>query len=159
MLTVLAAVAIIIFLIGVVISLGTNDGLGPSMVVIAILLMLIWSAIPARAEEHNGHRPQDQALHEQFYSHWMMPKNRNISCCHNEDCKPSEARKIGDDWYARQEGDTGEFTKVPKDTVDIGLPDSPDSPDGRSHMCGRRYSGGWASGGFTVFCFIAGAGG
>lgn len=111
----------------------------------------------ARGDDHK-HPPQDAAIHEKFYKKWMMPTNRAVSCCHDEDCKPAEAYMKDGRWYARHVGDPGPFNLIPKDRVDMGLPDSPDPPDARSHLCGRRYGGGFNNNEFSVFCFIAGNG-
>src|ERR1700726_4476629 len=54
------------------------------LLVSGILILAVSSAI---AQEHL-HPPQDQTIHEQFYSTWMMPDNRNLSCCRNVDCSP-----------------------------------------------------------------------
>lgn len=97
------------------------------------------------------HAPEHMELHRKFYSNWMMPSNRAVSCCHDEDCQPAEAHQENGQWFARQEKDTGDFTPIPADKVEHDR----DTPDGRSHLCGRRY--GFNSGGFTVFCFIPGS--
>lgn len=49
---------------------------------------------------------------------------------------------------------TEEWVKVPASKVEYDR----DTPDGRSHLCGRRY-GFNGSNDFTVFCFIAGSAG
>jgi hypothetical protein len=85
-----------------------------------------------------------------------MPTNRAVSCCNDQDCKPAEAYMKNGRWYARHEGDTQPFTLIPQERVDIGLPDSPDPPDHRAHLCGMRYAG--PEGELTVFCFISGGG-
>jgi hypothetical protein len=122
-----------------------------------VIVVVLVVALTVRAfAQHVGHPPEHMALHEKFYKNWHMPDNRKVSCCHDEDCKPAESHKRNGQWYARQVGDTGEFTPIPPNKVDSGLPDSPDNPDGRSHLCGRRY--GFNEGGFTVFCFQPGSG-
>lgn len=109
--------------------------------------LLMWIK-PALAQ----HAPEHMALHDKFYNTWMMPDNRAVSCCHGEDCQPAEAYQKNGQWFARQEKDAGDFTPIPSGKVEQDR----DAPDGRSHLCGRRY--GFNSGGFTVFCFIAGSG-
>ena len=76
------------------------------LVVIVLLVGFICMlAIPAPAQEAllpNGearhaerhHRPQDQALHEKFYSTWRMPDNPAVSCCNDADCYPTEIKYI-----------------------------------------------------------------
>jgi hypothetical protein len=118
---------------------------------VVILALAVASLVAAFAQEH-GHRPQDMALHNSFYRTWMMPDNRAISCCHEEDCRPAEAYQKDGVWYARQDGDKGDFTPVPPEKVEQDR----DSPDGRSHLCGRRY--GFDGSRFSVFCFLPASG-
>jgi hypothetical protein len=110
-------------------------------------------AFVANAQEHH-HPPQDQEIHERFYSTWMMPDNRNVSCCHNEDCSPAESRFENGHWLARKSGEEdSDFTEIP----DAKIERERDSPDGRSHVCGRRH---WMNGKMmSVFCFIPGISG
>jgi hypothetical protein len=123
------------------------------IVVLALLLggLFLAKCKAQEVEMHHGHPPQDMAIHEQFYSTWMMPDNRSISCCHSEDCSPAESRFEDGRWMARKVGDAGEFTPIPAAKIERDR----DSPDGRSHICGRRY--GFNEGGLTVFCFIPGS--
>jgi hypothetical protein len=115
------------------------------------LVFLISALVGAAQAQHSGHRPQDMELHHKFYNSWNMPDNRAISCCHDQDCRPAEARMVNGQWMARQEGDDGDFTPIPPNKVETER----DTPDGRNHLCGRRNS----PHDFTTFCFIAGAGG
>ena len=110
--------------------------------------ILILAVGPAIAQEGH-HPPRDQAIHERFYSTWMMPNNRNVSCCHNEDCSPAEARLENGNWIARKVGE-GDWTAIPPEKIEYDR----DSPDGRSHLCGRHFG----SDHLTVFCFVPGSG-
>lgn len=116
-----------------------------------ILMLAVALSGTAHAADHSGHRPQDMELHHKFYNSWMMPDNRAISCCHDQDCRPAEARMVNGQWMARQDGDDGDFTPIPPNKIETER----DTPDGRNHLCGRRNS----PHDFTTFCFIAGAGG
>jgi hypothetical protein len=107
-----------------------------------------------KAEEH-GHPARDMEIHHKFYNTWMMPQNRTVSCCHEEDCAPAESKFENGQWLARKDSEpNAEFTPVPPERIEKER----DTPDGRSHVCGRRYgfSGGTA---LTIFCFLPGAGG
>jgi hypothetical protein len=105
-------------------------------------------------EMPHAHRPQDLALHNQFYKNWMMPDNRSVSCCHAQDCEPAESKFENGHWLARKVSESDkDFTPVPDGKIEHDR----DSPDGRSHICGRHY--GFNEGGLTVFCFIPGSGG
>jgi hypothetical protein len=129
-------------------------------VIILVVVLAVGSVALASwafAQEPHKHRPQDLAIHHKFYKTWTMPDNRAISCCHDDDCQPAEARRLPNgQWEARQEGDKGDFTPIPPRKVDMGLPDSPDAPDARAHLCGRRAG---PTSDFFVYCFIAGQGG
>ena len=127
--------------------------------VFSAAMILVAMVSCARAQEHKGHPPQDMEIHKRFYSQWMMPSNRSVSCCHNEDCAPAEVRYKDGKTYARQVEGSGEihdFVEVPKSAIETEL----DSPDGRNHLCGRKYTFmGSPPNGASVFCFIAGSGG
>jgi hypothetical protein len=128
-----------------------------AVVAVTVIAVLVVLAAKAFAQEPHKHRPQDLAIHHKFYKTWMMPDNRAVSCCHDDDCQPAEARRLPNgQWEARQEGDKGDFTPIPPRKVDMGLPDSPDAPDARAHLCGRRAG---PTSDFFVYCFIAGQGG
>jgi hypothetical protein len=106
------------------------------------------------AQQHH-HPPQDQAIHERFYSTWMMPDNRTVPCCNNEDCSPAESRVEDGNWVARKVGGDGYWTVVPPAKVEHDR----ESPDGRSHLCSRRINWPWTLKlGLedSVFCFIPG---
>jgi hypothetical protein len=121
------------------------------LLISGILILAVSSAI---AQEPH-HPPQDQAIHERFYSTWMMPDNRTMSCCHNKDCSPAESRFENGHWIARKVGDDGDWIAVPPRKIEHDR----ESPDGRSHLCSRRV---WINNRgdqqLAVFCFISGAG-
>ena len=156
MLVLLAIIGCLSLFAGLVIMAGSPEMGGIKYVAVGALLLLIWSCIPAIAQEHK-HPPQDEAIHQKFYRNWNMPDNRAVSCCHDEDCFPAQAKNVNGTWYARKD-DGDEWIEIPRNKVDIGLPDSRDPPDSRAHLCGRKYTFMGASSGFTVFCFTAGAG-
>lgn len=116
---------------------------------IALLFVMLWLGLAiggAFAQSHTGHPSQDQAIHEQFYSNWMMPDHPTSSCCNDRDCAPvSQVRQTDDGrWQAKRESD-GVWLTIPAEKIEWNR----DSPDGRSHMCSM---------GTTVFCFILGSG-
>jgi hypothetical protein len=113
-------------------------------------LFLCGICVAQEMEMRHGHPPQDMEIHQKFYKTWMMPSNRSISCCNAEDCSPAESKFENGHWLARKVGDTGNFTPIPAAKIERDR----DTPDGRSHVCGRRYGED-----FVVFCFIPGAGG
>ena len=49
------------------------------------------------------HPPQDQLLHEKFYSTWHMPNNPSVSCCNDADCYPTEIQYVDGNIYANAE--------------------------------------------------------
>lgn len=63
------------------------------------------------------------------YSQWKAPNNPNVSCCNNEDCRPTRAY-LGDDGLWRA-WNGKEWLTVPPDRM---LP-TDYAKDGRSHLC------------------------
>lgn len=107
-----------------------------------------------KAEERHGHPARDMEIHRKFYNTWQQPQNRAVSCCHDEDCSPAESKFENGRWLARKVSEPdAEFTPVPPERIE----QERDSPDGRSHLCGRRY--GYSGGELTIFCFAPGTGG
>src|SRR5262245_10851636 len=110
-------------------------------------LVLVGST--AAAQHH--HPPQDEALHEKFYSTWYMPDNPARSCCNEADCYPTEIKYIGGDVYARRRED-GNYILIPPRKIERNR----DNPDGRNHLCAPPPGGSYPSD--TVFCFSLGGG-
>lgn len=117
-----------------------SDRLGCLIVVAAFAVALLF-IVAANAQEHH---PRD--IHEKFYSTWMMPDAPQTSCCHNQDCSPAASKYEDGKWFAMR---AGEWIPVPNQKIERER----DTPDGRSHLCGRGHPGL-----FTVFCFIRGSG-
>lgn len=128
-----------------------NPYLTLAVVCVLGLIIFLYNVNFSLAQEHH-HRPEEAANHTKFYRTWMMPDNRSVSCCHDEDCRAAEAYMKDGKWYARQDGDDGNFTSIPTNKIEQDR----DSPDGRSHLCGKRYA--FAGNDFTVFCFLPASG-
>jgi hypothetical protein len=107
------------------------------------------SVVSPAAAQHS-HPPQDEALHEKFYSGWYMPDNPSKSCCNKADCYPTEIKYVGGNIYARRRED-GKYIPIPPLKVERNR----DNPDGRSHLCAPPPSS-YAPD--TVFCFSLGGG-
>lgn len=110
---------------------------------------LVFLASPAAAQHQ--HPPQDQALHEKFYSTWYMPDNPARSCCNNADCYPTEVKVAGGNVYARRRED-GKYILIPPQKIEHNR----DNPDGRNHLCAPPPTGYHPPD--TVFCFSLGGG-
>jgi hypothetical protein len=110
----------------------------------ALIALLFYPAL-VRAHDHPK---QDEAIHQKFYNTWMMPDSPTVSCCHDRDCYPTEARKIGNRWEAKRRED-GQWLVVPPEKIETQR----DNPDGRNHLCAPppHY-------GDRVYCFIVGGG-
>lgn len=104
----------------------------------------------ARAQDHN-HPGADAAIHERFYSTWMMPDKPNISCCNRQDCYPTEVRFRDGFWEAKRRED-GRYIRIPWEKVEQNR----DNPDGRSHVCMPPPYRGYQDA--EVFCFTLGGG-
>jgi hypothetical protein len=111
------------------------------------LIIFFLFTIPVRTQEHQ-HPPEDAGIHTKFYNTWMMPSQRSVSCCHDRDCYPTEARKIGNRWEAKRRED-GQWLVVPPETIETER----DNPDGRNHLCAPPPAYG-----ARVYCFIVGGG-
>ena len=108
-----------------------------------VLALLALGATAALAEPH-----EHNSAHGRFYPTWRMPDAPQLSCCDNQDCAPAASRYQGGRWEARW-SDTDEWVPIPAAKVE----QEQDTPDGRSHMCGR-----WLVGEFVVYCFMRGGG-
>ncbi|WP_407179382.1 hypothetical protein [Bradyrhizobium sp. STM 3562] len=115
--------------------------------------------VPVQAQEirgetgaeaaHRHHPPEDQALHEKFYSNWHMPDNPALSCCNDADCYPTEIRYVDGKIYAKRRED-GKYILIPAQKVERNR----DNPDGRNHLCAPPPSAYGQPD--TVYCFALG---
>jgi hypothetical protein len=122
---------------------------------------LLWSCLcglfAIRVEAQEGglghsvrhHPPEDQLLHDKFYSTWRMPDNPSASCCNDADCYPTEIRYVDGQIYAKRRED-GKYILVPSQKIERNR----DNPDGRNHLCAPPPSALQPSD--TVFCFALG---
>ena len=112
-------------------------------------------ATPLQAQESGHdhaarhHPPQDQPLHEKFYSTWHMPDQPGVSCCNNADCYPTEIQYVNGNIFAKRRED-GKFIPIPPEKVERNR----DNPDGRNHLCAPPPIGFGSSD--TVYCFALG---
>jgi len=121
-----------------------------------LLSCLLGTLAPAaRAQDGQGHAgrshhpPQDQLLHEKFYSTWRMPDHPSVSCCNDADCYPTDIKYVDGNIYARRRED-GQYIAVPPEKVEQNR----DNPDGRNHLCAPPPNGPHPAD--TVFCFALG---
>ena len=133
---------IILFIVGMFMLTQNTQG---KVCWVLITLGLVFIAVPVHGQEHH-HPPQDAGIHTRFYNTWMMPDSPAVSCCHDRDCYPTEARKIGDRWEAKRRED-GQWLVVPPAKIEQNR----DNPDGRNHLCAPPPSHG-----ATVYCFMLG---
>jgi len=114
-------------------------------------LAAVLACFATTAAAQRRHPPEDEALHEQFYSHWYMPDHPSKSCCNKADCYPTEIRYIDGRIFARRRED-GKYILIPPQKVEHNR----DNPDGRNHLCAPPPSSLDPSD--TVFCFALGGG-
>ena len=95
------------------------------------------------------HPPQDQLLHEKFYSTWHMPDRPSVSCCNDADCYPTEIKYVDGNIYAKRRED-GKYILIPPEKVERNK----NNPDGRNHPCAPPPNAFHPSD--TVFCFALG---
>jgi hypothetical protein len=107
--------------------------------------------VVSTAAAQHRHPPQDEALHEKFYSTWYMPDNPARSCCNKADCYPTEIKYVGGNVYALRRED-GNYILIPPWKIERNR----DNPDGRNHFCAPPPGGSYPTD--TVFCFSLGGG-
>lgn len=125
-----------------------EDVMRRALVKIIIVFVLILLGLTYKAFAQSHHPPEHQALHSKFYSTWMRPDNRNISCCHDKDCAPAQSRLVNGNWQARNTDDEP-WIDIPASRIERER----DSPDGRSHLC--KYG---VTGNVQVYCFLPASG-
>lgn len=108
-------------------------------VVAALLAFLLASPAASGAEHSHG------GAVGKFYETWTMPDRRTVSCCNKRDCYATEAKQVGQFWFARIR-ETGQFVRVPPEKIETER----DNPDGQNHLC--------ASPAGQVYCFQIGGG-
>ena len=123
---------------------------GLALAIAILMIAAFFQLSQAHAQEHN-HPAADAAIHEKFYSSWMMPDRPEISCCNRQDCYPTEVRFRDGFWEAKRRED-GVYVRVPWEKVEKNR----DSPDGRNHVCMPPPNRGYQ--GAEVFCFALGSG-
>ncbi len=138
-------VAVVLIVLGLFIITQGGEKLGSTVAAIGVVILLILLVSPSRGEEAIGHTHEGDV--GRFYQSWMMPDSPKTSCCHDQDCSPAASRIVDGHWEAQRDG---AWYSIPAYKIEQNR----DSPDGRSHLCGRPAYGG----GFSVFCFIAGNG-
>lgn len=117
---------------------------------LAAVLIMLALILPAFAQ--HLHPPQDAAIHERFYSTWMMPnagKPRQYGCCNKQDCYPAEIKEEGGNYFARTR-DGRRWIPIPPSKLEDLQPDPRESPDGRSHVCMPLTEAG-------VYCAVRGS--
>lgn len=117
-----------------------RKALALALIVMGGLLLFMWSIDLAR-----GQHTHEGAVGK-FYQDWKMPDAPQTSCCNDMDCQPAASRFVNGQWEAEFDG---EWVKIPPYKIEQNR----DSPDGRSHICGRK-----SLSGVVVFCFIRGGG-
>jgi len=88
--------------------------------------------------------------HDQLHYWYQTLKQpgTGMSCCNNQDCRPTEARMVGNDVQVKVDGD---WTTVPPNKILNVQP-----PDLNAHVCAPKQSGLYPKG--YVFCVVLGSG-
>jgi lysozyme family protein len=119
------AVVVVLAIMGIWLLFGTwRQRFGAWLIAAAIILIVL----PAVADERH-HPPQDEAIHEQFYSTWYMPDHPERSCCNKAGCYPTEIKYQGRILLAKRRED-GAWIVVPAAKIERNR----DNPDGRNHV-------------------------
>jgi hypothetical protein len=119
-----------------------RDTVGYVMVFLATLaLLLLFSYRISRAHDN------------EFYSTWMMPPDREASCCSDKDCYHTQVKKFGATWFALRREDQV-WVPVPDNKIEQNQQYPVESPDGLSHVCMSPPENGT-----NVYCVTLGSGG
>ena len=86
------------------------------------------------------------------YSKWKMPNAPYASCCNNQDCYTTRARRTANGWEAHKR-ETNQWISVPDNKYDerTGFSGEGAPDDGQTHLCSP-------AGADTVYCFQPGGG-
>jgi len=123
-----------------------------SLAAIATAAMILAQVFSKSCAQEHRHPPENEAIHDKFYSTWFMPDNPTKSCCNKADCYPTEIKIEGGNIFAQRRED-GKWLFVPSRKVERNR----DNPDGRNHLCAPPPSA-TAYPLDTVFCFALGGG-
>jgi hypothetical protein len=120
-----------------------------------VICLALSFLVVAGARAQHEHHPQDLALHDKFYSSWLMPnghQDRKLSCCNKQDCYPTPIQlHNGQYWVQRREDK--KWLLVPEGILEQRQDDPRESPDHQSHACiAPPYAGD------MVYCATLGAG-
>jgi hypothetical protein len=136
--------AALLIVAGLFVFTQGGDSLGPFITMIGVVILIVLLVSPSRAVD-NGHTHEGAVGN--FYQTWNMPDRPTISCCSDQDCGPAASRLINGKWEAQEP--EGAWIEIPEEKIENWR----DSPDGRSHLCGRKLLTE-----FAVYCFVRGSG-
>ncbi len=115
--------------------LKSTSRLQSGLVAAALLLSLSFSP---QSHSQSGMHGDGHAEFHHLYKSWRTPGNPAVSCCHDEDCRPTKAKQDEDGNWLAWNG--YKWLRVPHRAL---MPPNV-AGDGRSHICERQ--------GF-VYCF------
>lgn len=98
---------------------------------------------------HMGHHGVDHGKLHHWYRKLMRPDMPKVGCCNDQDCRPTQARKLPDGkWEAMRDG---RWVTIPAEKVN-----SEESYDSQAHLCAPLQE--WvAKGSYSpefIFCFV-----
>ncbi len=94
--------------------------------------MLMALGVAHESRSQSGVRGDGHAEMHHFYKSWRTPGNPAVSCCHDEDCRPTRAKQDSDGNWLAWNG--YKWLLVPKRAL---MPPN-EAGDGRSHICERQ---------------------
>ncbi len=84
-----------------------------------------------------------------FYTSWMRPPERTMSCCSMIDCHVVKIKREGDRYYFFDNIYAHGWRFIPHDRLEQNTRDARESPDGQSHVCFNQM---------YVLCAVLGSG-
>ena len=103
-----------------------------------LLALALLCATPAFAHDPGTAKSPEEARVFTYYTSWMRPPERSMSCCSQHDCHDVEVKRQNGKWFFLDKISSGSgpyWREIPEDRLEQNDKDPRESPDGRSHVC------------------------
>lgn len=121
--------------------------LAPLAAILIVVVLIALNSGPSRSQHAHGLHGDGHSVMHHWYKTLKQP-GTGMSCCNDEDCRPTETRVVGD---AVEVVIDGEWAAVPPEKI-VKTP----SPDLGSHVCAPKQKVSRSKP--HIFCVIIGSG-